>query len=78
MNQCTAIANPDAVGLRGSATSRDNIVAPWIPWHYALATDNADGDALTFAEIMAVVNPPGTNTPDIVSTSVGAAHAHPS
>ncbi len=71
LNQYTSIANPDAVGLRGSATNsatvtmngnaveRANIVAPWTPWHHALPTDNADGGAFTFAEIMAVVNPPG-------------------
>ena len=81
LNQYTAIANPDAVGLRGSATntatvtvngnaaSRDNIASDTVPWHYALLADNANGPDYTFAEIMAVVNPSGTNTPDIVEST---------
>jgi len=89
VNQYTAIANPNAVGLRGSATnsstvtvngnavSRDTIVAAWTPWHYALAATNATSGAFTLAEIMAVINPPGTNTPDIVSTESGHTYAPP-
>jgi RHS repeat-associated protein len=89
LNQYTAISNPDAVGLRGSATntatvtvngnaaSSDAIVAPWTPWHYALPADNANGGTFTFAGIMAVINPPGTNTPDIVSSESGHVYAPP-
>ena len=89
LNQYTAIANPGAVGLRGSATntatvtvngnaaSRDNVASDTVPWHYALLADNANGPDYTFANIMAVVNPPGTNTPDIVSTESGNVYAPP-
>jgi RHS repeat-associated protein len=48
-----------------------------VPWHFALQADNADGPDYTFANIMAVVNPPGTNTPDLVSTSSGTVYAPP-
>lgn len=53
LNQYTAIVNPDAVGLRGSATntatvtvngngvSRDRIASDTVPWHFALEADNA-------------------------------------
>ena len=89
LNQYTSIANPAAVGLRGSATntatvtvngnatSRDSVVSTWTPWHHALPTDNANGGAYTFANIMAVVNPPGTNTPDIVESTSGSVYAPP-
>ena len=89
LNQYTAIANPDAVGLRGTATntatvtvngnaaSRDNVASDTVPWHYALLADNANGGAYTFANIMAVVNPPGTNTPDIVESTSGSVYAPP-
>ena len=89
LNQYTAIANPDAVGLRGSATNTatvsvngsaalsDNVASSVVPWHYALQADNANSPDYTFANIMAVVNPPGTNTPDIVSTASGHIYAPP-
>jgi RHS repeat-associated protein len=89
LNQYTAIANPDAVGLRGSATNTatvsvngsaalsDNVTSTVRPWHYALQADNADGGKYTFASIVGVVNPPGTNTPDIVSTASGSVYAPP-
>ena len=89
LNQYTAIANPDAVGLRGSATNTatvtvngsaalsDGIASDIVPWHYALQADNANSPDYTFANIMAVVNPPGTNTPDIVSTASGHVYAPP-
>ena len=89
LNQYTAIANPDAVGLRGSATNTatvtvngsaalsDNIASDTVPWHFALQADNANEGKYTFASIMAVVNPPGTNTPDIVSTASGCVYAPP-
>ena len=89
LNQYTAIANPDAVGLRGTATntatvtvngnaaSRDNVASDTVPWHYALLADNANGGAYTFANIMAVVNPPGTNTPDVVESTSGSVYAPP-
>ncbi|NLB68989.1 MAG: RHS repeat-associated core domain-containing protein [Lentisphaerae bacterium] len=89
LNQYTAIANPDAVGLRGSATNTatvkvngnaalsDNIASDTVPWHFALQADNADGPDYTFASIMAVVNPPGTNTPDIVESTSGSVYAPP-
>ena len=88
-NQYTAIANPDAVALRGVATNTatvtvngnaalsDSIASDTVPWHYALLADNATGGAYSFAEIMAVVNPPGTNTPDLVSTTNGSVYAPP-
>jgi RHS repeat-associated protein len=89
LNQYTTIANPDAVGLRGSATntatvtvngnaaSCDNIASDTVPWHFALHADNANEGKYTFASIMAVVNQPGTNTPDIVSTASGTVYAPP-
>ena len=89
LNQYTAIANPDAVGLRGSATNTatvtvngnaalsDSIASDTVPWHYALLADNADGPDYTFANIMAVVNPPGTNTPDVVESTSGSVYAPP-
>ena len=89
LNQYTSIANSDAVALRGSSTntatvtvngnaaSRDSIASDTVPWHYALPADNANGGAYTFASIMAVINPPGTNTPDIVSTASGHIYAPP-
>ena len=89
LNQYTVIANPDAVGLRGDATNtavvtvnseavqHDTVTSESIPWHFALEADNTDGPDFPFAEIVAVVNPPGTNTPDIVSTVSGHAYAPP-
>ena len=89
LNQYTAIANPDAVGLRGDATNTaivtvnglpvqsDTIASDTIPWHFALEADNANGPDFPFAEIVAVVNPPGTNTPDVVSTASGHLYAPP-
>ena len=89
LNQYTAIANPDAVGLRGSATNTatvtvngsaalsDGIASDIVPWHYALQADNANSPDYTFANIMAVVNPPGTNTPDIVESTSGSVYAPP-
>lgn len=89
LNQYTSIANPDAVALRGVATNtatvtvngnaatRDSVVSTWTPWHHALPTDNANGGVFTFAEIMAAINPPGTNTPDLVSTASGHVYAPP-
>ena len=89
LNQYTAIANPDAVGLRGSATNTatvtvngeaalsDSIASDTVPWHFALQADNADGGKYTFASIVGVVNPPGTNTPDLVSTASGSVYAPP-
>ena len=89
LNQYTSIANPDAVGLRGSATNTatvtvngnaalsDNVASDTVPWHYALLADNANGPDYTFANIMAVVNPPGTNTPDVVESTSGSVYAPP-
>jgi hypothetical protein len=89
LNQYTAIANPGAVGLRGDATNTavvtvngqavqsDDITSDTIPWHFALEADNSSGPDFPFAEIVAVINPPGTNTPDIVSTSSGHLYAPP-
>ena len=89
LNQYTSIANPDVVALRGVATnsatvtvngnaaSRDSVVSTWTPWHHALEADNANGGAFTFAETMAAINPPGTNTPDLVSTASGNVYAPP-
>ena len=89
LNQYTAIANPGAVGLRGDATNSavvtvngqavqsDDITSDTIPWHFALEADNGSGPDFPFAEIVAVINPPGTNTPDIVSTSSGHLYAPP-
>ena len=89
LNQYTSIDNPDAVGLRGSATNTatvtvngnaalsDSIASDTVPWHYALLADNADSGAYTFASIMAVVNPPGMNTPDIVESTSGSVYAPP-
>jgi len=89
LNQYTAIANPDAVGLRGDATNTaavtvngeavqsDGITSDTIPWHFALEADNGSGPDFPYAEIVAVVNPPGTNTPDIVSTTTGHLYAPP-
>jgi RHS repeat-associated protein len=89
LNQYTAIANPGAVGLRGDATNTaavtvndsavqsDDITSDTIPWHFALEADNGSGPDFPFAEIVAVINPPGTNTPDIVSTSSGHLYAPP-
>ena len=89
LNQYTAIANPGAVGLRGDATNTavvtvngstvhsDSIASSTVPWHFALMANNANEPDYTFAEIMAVVNPSGTNTPDIVSTASGSVYAPP-
>jgi RHS repeat-associated protein len=89
LNQYTAIANPAAVGLRGDATNTavvtvnglvvqsDDIASDSIPWHFSLEADNAVGPDFSFAEIVAVVNPPGTNTPDIVASSSGHIYAPP-
>jgi hypothetical protein len=71
LNQYTAIANPDAVGLRGDATNsavvtvngqavqRDAFTSDTIPWHFALEANNGSGPDFPFAEIVAVINPPG-------------------
>ncbi len=89
LNQYTAIDNPDAVGLRGVATNtatvtvngnaatRDNVTSDVRPWHFALPADNANGPEYTFASIVGVVNPPGTNEADIVSTTRGSVYAPP-
>ena len=89
LNQYTAIANPTAVGLRGDATNTavvtvngsavqsDADTSDTIPWHFALGADNDSGPDFSFAEIVAVVNPPGTNTPDIVASSSGHIYAPP-
>ena len=89
LNQYTAIANPNAVGLRGDATNtavvtvngnsveRDRIASDTVPWHFALEADNANGPDYTFAEIVGVINPAGTNEADIVSTTSGNGYAPP-
>ena len=89
LNQYTAIANPGAVGLLGDATNTavvtvndsavqsDDITSYTISWHFALEADNGSGPDFPYAEIVAVVNPPGTNTPDIVSTAGGHLYAPP-
>ena len=89
LNQYTSIDNPAAVGLRGEAVSnatvtvnrepveQDRPASDTWPWHFALEADNGSGPDFPFAEIVAVINPPGTNTPDIVSTSSGHLYAPP-
>lgn len=69
--------NTATVTVNGNAVSRDDIVAPWTPWHYALDATNATSGTFTLAEIMAVINLPGTNTPDIVSSESGHIYAPP-
>ena len=89
LNQYTSIANPVAVGLRGTATntatvtvnsnaaSRDSVTSTTRPWHFALPADNANGGVYTLASIMAVVNPSGTNTQDSVESATGFVYAPP-
>ena len=89
LNQYTAIANPDAVGLRGSATntatvtvngdaaSSDAIASDFRPWHFALPADNANGSEYTFASSFGVVNPADTNEADLVSTASGSVYTPP-
>ena len=89
LNQYTSIANPVAVGLRGTATNtatvtvngdaatRDSVASTTRPWHFALPADNANGGKYTLASIMAVVNPSGTNTQDSVESATGFVYAPP-
>ena len=89
LNQYTSIANPVAVGLRGTATNtavvtvngdaatRDSVASNVRPWHFALPADNANGGKYTLASIMAVVNPSGTNTMDSVDSATGFVYAPP-
>ena len=89
LNQYTSIANPVAVGLRGTATNtavvtvngdaatRDSVASNVRPWHFALPADNANGGKYTRASIMAVVNPSGTNTQDSVDSATGFVYAPP-
>ena len=89
LNQYASIANPVAVGLRGTATNtavvtvngdaatRDSVASNVRPWHFALPADNANGGKYTRASIMAVVNPSGTNTQDSVDSATGFVYAPP-
>jgi RHS repeat-associated protein len=63
--------------VNGEAALSDSIASDTVPWHFALQADNADGGKYTFASIVGVVNPPGTNTPDLVSTASGSVYAPP-
>ena len=78
LNQYTAIANPSAVGLRGDTTNTATVTVNGNPaWRledYFYGGDEADN---AFASLMkelaitAVYNPPGTNDPDVVTSTTG-------
>jgi hypothetical protein len=78
LNQYTQRTVPGYAGVRGSATNTATVTvngnAAWRLGEYFYGGDNADNSlaaVMKELDITAVVNPPGTNTPDLVESITG-------
>ena len=78
LNQYTQRTVPGYAGVRGSATNTATVTVngntAWRLGEYFYGGDDADNAAsavMKELDITAVVNPPGTNTPDLVESVTG-------
>ena len=78
LNQYTQRTVPGYAGVRGSATNTATVTvngnAAWRLDDYFYGGDDADNSlaaVMKELEVTAVVNPPGTNTPDLVESVTG-------
>jgi RHS repeat-associated protein len=78
LNQYTQRTVPGVKELAGTALAEATVTVndlptdrfgPW--WRHAFGVDNAASAAYSNAVVTAVYNPPGTNDPDVVSSSTG-------